>query len=85
MDPKLLEILLCPASRQGLRLADRSELQRLNRLIEEGRARTAEGKPPAPLAAALITLDGQRVYRIEEGIPVLLAEEAILLDQASPP
>lgn len=81
MDPRLLEILLCPVSHQGLRPAARDELDRLNQLIAEGRARTADGKAPAPLAAALVTLDGRRFYRIEDGIPVLLPEEGVVLEE----
>ena len=30
-----------------------------------------------PLKAALNTADAQRVYRIEDGIPVMLADQAI--------
>ncbi|MDW8479304.1 MAG: hypothetical protein RML12_04990 [Xanthomonadales bacterium] len=80
MDPRLLEILRCPATRQPLRLASSGELAALNRMLAEGRAVPATGGGPAStLAAALLTADGQRAYRIEDGIPVLLPEEAIVL------
>jgi uncharacterized protein YbaR (Trm112 family) len=35
----------------------------------------------AALAAGLITVDGKRVYRIEDDIPVMLADEAIMVSQ----
>ncbi len=81
MDPRLLEILLCPVSHQGLRPAARAELDRLNRLIAEGRVRTADGRLPTPFTAALVTHDGRRFYRIEDGIPVLLPEEGVVLEE----
>lgn len=83
MDPRLLAILRCPVSHQSLRLVAREELISLNRLIEQGRARTAEGKPCTALQGALVTADGKRFYRIEDGIPVLLPEEAILVEETS--
>ncbi|HMM56618.1 MAG: hypothetical protein DYH18_05510 [Xanthomonadales bacterium PRO7] len=78
MDKRLLDILCCPATKQSLRPLTRSELESLNRVINGGSARTVAGAMvTGALAAGLITGDGKRVYRIDDEIPVMLADEAI--------
>ena len=76
MDRKLLDLLVCPASRQSLALLDSRGLQALNQAISAGGSAQAE-----PVREALVTRDRKRVYRVDDGIPVLLAEEAIDTDQ----
>lgn len=79
MDRKLLDILVCPISRQPLTPVASAALRALNQAIADGRVmRADETAQNKPLEDALMTSDGKRVYRIEDGIPVLLAEEAIL-------
>ncbi len=78
MDRKLLDILVCPASRQPLALLDAPGLDALNAAIAAGSARREDGAAQAgPVREALITHDRKRVYRVDDGIPVLLVEEAI--------
>lgn len=78
MDRKLLDILVCPATRQPLSLLDRAGLDALNRAVESGALRRTDDGPQAePLREALVTRDRKRVYRIDDGIPVLLVEEGI--------
>lgn len=78
MDQRLLSLLRCPASQAPLRPLRRDELDALNRTIAAGTATLADGQPwRTPLQAALITEDRARVYRIEDGIPVMLADQAI--------
>ena len=78
MDKRLLDILCCPATKQPLRLLTRAELDALNRSIAGGGVRTtAQAAVATALAAGLITADGKRVYRIDDDIPVMLADEAI--------
>ncbi|HUD43003.1 MAG TPA: Trm112 family protein [Dokdonella sp.] len=78
MDQRLLSLLRCPASQAALRALRRDELDALNRAIAAGSATLADGQPwRTPLQAALITEDRARVYRIEDGIPVMLADQAI--------
>ncbi|WP_242110695.1 Trm112 family protein [Luteimonas aquatica] len=78
MDRKLLDILVCPASRQPLALLDKAGLEALNRAIAEGGVkRVDDGRQPEPLREALVTRDRKLVYRVDDGIPVLLAEEGI--------
>lgn len=82
MDKRLLDILCCPATKQPLRPLTRAELETLNRAIAGGGAQTAAQAPvSAALAAGLITADGKRVYRIDDDIPVMLADEAIMVSQ----
>ena len=82
MDKRLLDILCCPATKQPLRALTRAELDALNRAIAGGGARTmAQTAVDAALAAGLITADGKRVYRIDDDIPVMLADEAIMVSQ----
>lgn len=78
LDERLLNILRCPATGQPLAHLAKRQLEALNRLIVDGNVVRDDGNPvAAAITAALITADGERVYRIEDGIPVLLASEAI--------
>ncbi len=82
MDRKLLDILACPATRQPLSLLDRAGLDAINQAIAAGGVLRADETPQAePLGEALVTRDRRLVYRIDDGIPVLLAEEAIATGQ----
>ena len=84
MDRKLLDILACPASRQPLALLDRAGQDALNRAIAAGSVRRVDDTPQSePLREALVTRDRKRVYRIDDGIPVLLVEEAIATGQVA--
>ena len=78
IDRRLLEILCCPATRVALRPVDREGLDRLNQQIRQGDVRRIDGTVQVDdLQEALITVDAQRIYRIDDGIPVLLADEGI--------
>lgn len=82
MDRKLLDILVCPQSRQPLARLEQAGLEALNRAIATGAIRRGdEGVQAEPLREALVTRDRKTVYRIDDGIPVLLAEEAIATAQ----
>ena len=78
MDRKLLDLLVCPATRQPLALLDRAALATLNAAAEAGTLRRVDESPQAaPLGEALVTRDHRIVYRVDDGIPVLLVEEGI--------
>lgn len=78
MDKRLLDILCCPTTRQPLLLLDADGLVAINRAVDSGSLRRADGSAQAdPVREGLITRDRNTLYRIEDGIPVLLADEAI--------
>ena len=82
MDRKLLDILACPATRQSLALLDAAGRDALNRAIAAGGVRRNDGTVQAdPVHEALVTRDRKSVYRIDDGIPVLLIEEGIATAQ----
>ncbi|HRJ72408.1 MAG TPA: hypothetical protein PLS03_09285 [Terrimicrobiaceae bacterium] len=67
MDAALLEILCCPATHQALHAADGDAL---------AHASARSGKP---LEEGLLREDGKVLYPVINGIPILLAEEGIIL------
>ncbi|MGN6222722.1 Trm112 family protein [Pseudoxanthomonas sp.] len=82
MDRKLLDILCCPTTRQSLSLLDSRGLDAANRAISAGGVTRADGSAQAEvLREALVTQDRKTLYRVDDGIPVLLAEEAIATSQ----
>lgn len=82
MDRRLLEILRCPATHQPLAFLNGRELSAVNHAIAAGQVEREDGSPQSvPLEAALLTHDRKRIYRIEDGIPVLLAGDAIPADR----
>jgi len=84
MDRKLLDLLVSPDTRQPLSLLDARGLEALNRAISAGTVNKADGNPLAqPLREALVTRDRRQVFRVDDGIPVLLAEEAIATGQVA--
>ena len=82
MDRKLLDLLVCPATRQPVALLDSRGLEALNQAIAGGSVVRGDGSPQATaVREALVTRDRKRVYRVDDGIPVLLVEEAIATSQ----
>lgn len=82
MDRKLLDLLCCPTTRQPLALLDARGLDALNRAIGTGGVHRADDSAQTEaLRQALITRDRKTVYRVDDGIPVLLTEEGIATAQ----
>ena len=78
VEPELLEILVCPETHQSLTPADSGLLERLNERIEAGTLRNRGGSPVSgELTAGLLREDGTLLYPVDDGIPVMLVEEAI--------
>ena len=82
MDRKLLDILCCPASKQPLALLAADDLEHINRAITGGGVVRSDGSAQdQPLKEGLVTRDRRTVYRVDDGIPVLLADEALETSQ----
>jgi uncharacterized protein len=78
MDKRLLDILCCPVSKTPLRPTGKAELEALNTAIADGQAQTVAGVAlKDKVGEALITVDGKVIYRVDDGIPVMLPEEGI--------
>jgi uncharacterized protein YbaR (Trm112 family) len=78
LDRRLLDILCDPVSKTPLKLLNRQQLDALNQAIRANAILATDGRSVADeVTAGLITIDGKVIYRIDDGIPVLLADEGI--------
>jgi uncharacterized protein YbaR (Trm112 family) len=76
--PELLEILCDPVTKQPVVELDADRLARLNRAIASGNVKDSDGNAvERALDEALVTEDGTTVYRVDSGIPIMLAEMGI--------
>ncbi len=81
VSPELLEILVCPDTKQPVKVASAEVLEKLARQIEAGGLRNRGGQViEKPINEALVREDGKVLYPIDDGIPVMLIEESIELD-----
>ncbi|MBW1688999.1 MAG: hypothetical protein JRS35_28575 [Deltaproteobacteria bacterium] len=80
MSEELLEILVCPETKQPIALASEEVLRNLARDIEAGKVRNRGGeKVTQPITEGLVREDGKILYPVDDGIPVMLIEESIEL------
>lgn len=78
MDRRVLEILCCPVTKRPVEPLSRTDLERLNARIREGRVYYADDSlVEEPLTEALITDNRARLYRVDDGIPVMLEERSV--------
>jgi len=84
IDPTFLRMLVCPGTRQPLRMATADELAVINRAVAAGTARNRGGAlVVSPVSEGLVTVDGAALYPVLDGIPILLSAEAVLLHPGS--
>jgi uncharacterized protein YbaR (Trm112 family) len=80
--PDLLSFLRCPEDHSELSFAGDDLISRVNAAIRAGRVTNRSGTSVTQtLDGALIRADGAVIYPILDGIPVLIAGDAISLDQ----
>lgn len=82
VDDFLLEILVCPETKERVKPADGETLKRLNDLVKQGRLKNRAGAPVKErMESALVREDGRFAYPVRDDIPVMLVDEGIPLDQ----
>ncbi len=80
IDPELLDILVCPETKQTVRPASDEMVRRVNEAIAAGRvANRGGGSVSEPLDGGLEREDGAVLYPVREDIPIMLIDEAIEL------
>lgn len=81
MEKYLLDLLLCPETREKLTLAPAHIVERLNAAIDAGTLKNRAGAlVRGRLEAALVRADGKFAYGIVDDIPNLILDEAIPLE-----
>jgi uncharacterized protein YbaR (Trm112 family) len=77
---ELLAVLCCPESHQALRFAPAPLIESINQQIARGEVRNRAGTPvQEKIESGLIRADGQWLYPIRNGIPILLVDEALVV------
>lgn len=78
VDPKLLDILCCPETKQDVHLADEKSIKKINAAIKAGSIKNRGGETVKdPIDAGLLREDKAFIYPIREDIPIMLIDEAI--------
>jgi uncharacterized protein len=83
---ELLKMLVCPENQSALSVASDELIASLNQAIAAGRLRNRVGQPlEQPLGGGLLRADRAFLYPVVDGIPMMLVDEAIPLDQLDIP
>ena len=82
IDSRLLDILVCPVTRVPVKPLPKDKLAILNRHVQNGDVSYVGGTPvEEELSEGLITTDGKLIYRVDDGIPVMLEDQGIQANQ----
>ena len=82
IDKELLDILACPENKTPVSMAEQTIIDQLNEQIANGKITNRGGKiVENPLDGGLIREDKKFLYPIDDGIPIMLIDEAISLYQ----
>jgi len=81
VDPRLMDVLVCPVTGAALEPLDPATRDSLNERVAAGSLRHVDGTPVAmPLEHGLVTRDRHTVYRVDDDIPVMLPDKGIPLE-----
>lgn len=84
ISPELLEILVCPETHQRVSEAPAELVARLAELQGKGQLKNRSGAVPTEqIQGALVREDGKFAYPVCDGIPIMLVDEAIPLEQVA--
>ena len=82
IDRKLLDILVCPVTKQPVFPLESVLLEKLNTLVADGKIELLDGSVVSePVQEALITRNKTTIYRVENGIPIMLEDQGIAANQ----
>lgn len=82
IDKELLDILACPETKESVSIADPSLIAAINAAITAGSLKNRAGEAVTePIDGGLVREDGKYLYAIRDEIPIMLIDEAILLEQ----
>lgn len=83
VDQELLDLLVCPETRQPVRVAEAPLLERLNAAIAAGGIANRGGRSiTEPVTEGLVREDGLLLYPVRDDIPIMLIDEAESVDDA---
>ena len=83
VNQELLDILVCPETKQPVALAPAELLTKLNAEVEAGRLRNRGGEPVTQtIEEGLLREDGRILYVVDDSIPAMLVEESIALEDS---
>jgi len=79
---ELLDILVCPETKQPVVLAESDLLEKLNAQIQDGTLKNRVGETVSEVIdGALVREDKRCCYPIRDDIPIMLIDEAIPLGE----
>ena len=82
VDPELVEILICPDTKENVDLAPAEVIKKINLAIKEKQVRNLDDQPvEEALQDGLIRDDGEIIYPVRDCIPVMLIGEGIPMKQ----
>jgi uncharacterized protein YbaR (Trm112 family) len=84
IDKGLLDILCCPVTNTPVKLLGKDKLAILNQKIDKAEVKYIDGTSvEESLDEGLITEDGKTIYRVNDGIPIMLEEQGITANQVA--
>jgi uncharacterized protein len=82
VDPKLLEILCCPETKQDVQLIEPAVIKKINKTIKKGTVKNRGGETVSEtIDAGLLRDDRKFLYPIRQDIPIMLIDEGIPFEQ----